>query len=857
MVMVKRSGGTSAVTKAVKRHSSKTRVAQLAIFIGGIVMFFDPYVSIMVVGKVVDSIMSSIPLSSEKISFLIDTTALPVASILPKSSWIMFATDLIQKEIDDKNIAEFNDIDGYTLILSTIKYQFYPILILGLIALQLFTGRESGPILAAENQSRLNYKSKEQRVLQELTSEKVERSWNWYIPVCILNALLWVAFFHVDINFTEEDRESGLVAITWMTTVMTSIVITQLFFLVQKRNGSLRFFGDYCNRSDENRIAFLTDTFPSASGSISENFETSSKSKSEDSEDSYLKENEKDHLKTLNIHSEEENEEEEGSSPLNFFKEDSLLTLHETIQCLVDGTANAIPAILSLLSSWAVGYVYITLGIDRVVVSWILSDNISAQELPIVVFLAALMLSLIIGSSWCTISILIPATMGALIGKMGDSEDIIIVLASILSGAVAGDHVGPFSESTILSAIVSGSTVNRHFLTQAPYVILVIVLSLLIGTIPISFGAYPIFVGFILGFFILILFVVAVCEQVKRYLVSSDQSQEEPIARIIHPMLCSEMECDKNACSHHESIEENSTKKNSEAMAQDSSHNERNVVDFEEGTEIIKVGNKTSFVHTHTLQSFKTKLQEINNEKGNPILGLVEDGILPKNFTREFQKPLQGYNTNNLNDSGGNHASLKEIPSTTYVDKKRMIEATMTKAETDGKVFSDSLRVFLRTASEYAGKIIEGDTKTGNVTNNKSLKVPGSASADSDGDDSLDNLMSDILTKGRRGRFNNLGDSANTVSSGVEDYTTDGNGSFLETDISETATLFSSTDNGESSIFSSNGDDTSMGSVLTGPSAYSFTKSRQAMHATWIDNEFTSNVDEECTTTGDYTKASF
>ena len=94
------------------------------------------------------------------------------------------------------------------------------------------------------------------------------------------------------------------------------------------------------------------------------------------------------------------------------------------------------------------------------------------------------------------------------------------------------------------------------------------------------------------------------------------------------------MECDKNACSHHESIEENSTKKNSEPMAQDSSHNERNVVDFEEGTEIIKVGNKTSFVHSYTLQSFKTKLQEINNEKGNPILGLVEDGILPKNKNR-------------------------------------------------------------------------------------------------------------------------------------------------------------------------------------------------------------------------------
>jgi len=388
MTMLERSGGTNAVMEAIKHHSSKTRVAQLGIFITGVFIFFDPYVSIMVVGKVLGSILKGFPLSSEKISFLIDTTAMPVASIFPKSSWIMFAADLIQTEIDN-NIVGLSDASGYSIVLSTVKYQFYPILILGLIAIQLFTGREMGPILEAENQSRLNYNSKDQKI-DGLALEIAERSWNWCFPVFLLNILLWVAFAQLDINFTEGNQKSGFVTTTWVTSTMATILLTQIFFFLQNKDGNLCCLGDYFNRSDENRIAFLTDTFPSASasGSVSIPFEPSSKS--EDSEEYFLKGSEKNHLKALNMHTEDINEEKRKCR-FHCSKEESLLNLHEGVECLVQGTIQAVPAILSLIFAWATGYVYRTLGIDRVVISWILSDTISTEALPIVVFFCSIL----------------------------------------------------------------------------------------------------------------------------------------------------------------------------------------------------------------------------------------------------------------------------------------------------------------------------------------------------------------------------------------------------------------------------------------------------------------------------------
>jgi len=860
MTMVRRSGGTTAVMKSLRHHSSKTRVAQVVIFSMGVVIFFDPYVSIMVVGEVLGSIIKGFPLSSEKVSFLIDTTAAPVASIFPKSTWLIFAGDLIQREIDkitELGIEEISFPSGYSLVLSSISYQFYPCLILGLAILQILTGREMGPILDAENQARFSYNTSDQDDEVRMTVRK--RSWNWYIPVVFLNIFLWFAFNQAGLDYTGKSQDPAFLATTWLISVGATIILTQIIFILQKRNGRLPFLDYYIDRKENNRIAYLTDTFPSASGSASIPYNPSSKS--EDT-DGYLKTAHNDHRKILKMNTGEDTNDSEGNNYLGCLKDAPLLNFQDGIACLVHGTATAVPITLSLVFAWATGSVYIALGVDRVIISWILNDSLSTEILPVAVFLAAFLLSLIIGSSWCSISILIPGTMLPLVDSLGgDSKVLVLTLASILSGAAAGDHIGPFSETTILSAIISGSEVRQHCLTQAPYALFVFVLSLLVGTLPVSYDGYPDYVGYIIGVAVLIVFVIFVCRQVERYQSSiPGQIQDQPITKSLHPMMAGEIgntiEESSDMSSKLEIDTSDGILVGKENKPQQPTVEEVCILhsSTQQGTEVVETSNGMPSIQiqnkTNNLRSFKNKLQKINNTGGDPVLGLVEDGLLPENFRSELQKPPLGERPPSSN--------YKKDPANE--NKKRLIEATIKKAEQDGNMFSDSLRTFLRTAEQKLGKILD---------NNESLEISGSGSADSSGDDSLDNLMMDIAAKGWRTSINDLlGDDAETLTSAGEDYTTDGASTLLESDDSATATSSSLGGNGQSTYFTNNGDVTSCASTATGRSEYStgtsrllnpleFNKTRQTLQHGWDDNEELSSRVDDIFSATDYTKASF
>jgi Na+/H+ antiporter NhaC len=807
MTMVKRSGGTTAVIKSLRQHSSKARGAQLAIFTMGIVFFFDPYVSIMVVGKVFGSIIKEFPLSSEKFAFLIDTTAVPVASIFPKSTWLVFAGDLIQREIDKITEVGNKDISfasGYSLASSTISYQFYPCLVLGLAFLQILTGREMGPILKAEKQARLSYITNHMNDEGRVTLKT--RSWNWYIPVVVLNSFLWYSFSQVGVDYTGRNPDPAFLATTWMMSVVGTIILTQMIFILQKRNGKIPILDYYLDKRARNRIAYLTDTFPSASSSDSDPYK--------DAND-YRVTTPKDEHKML---TRELAMNSAGKNFLECMEGAPLLSLHEGIACVVHGIATAIPMTLSLIFAWATRSVYISLGVDRIIVSWVLNDSLSTEILPVTFFLAAFLLSLITGSSWCCISILIPATMLPLLDSLGgDSEVLVLILASILSGAAAGDHIGPFSETAILSAIVTGCEVRRHFLTQAPYTLFVLVLSLLVGTLPVSYNGYPDYVGYIIGVAVLILFVIFACSQVERYQSSiPGQIQDQPITQNVHSAMggkpwktCDEVSAMSSKFELGSLVEilggdDESQHPNAELLSMLHSPTQQ-------GMEVVDIQSN--------LQSFRNKLEKISGEQCDPILGRIK-----------LQKPPRG----------------KKLKHSANDNKKLLIEATVKETEQDGNVFSESLRTFLRTAEQKLGKIMD---------NNENLEISRSVSADSTGDDSLDHLMQDIASKGWRKGINDLlGDDAEGETSGGEYYTTDwGSSSLQETDDSATATSSSIEGNGQSTYFTDHGDITSCASSATGPSTSDYTigssrlmhplefnKVRQSLPNGWDDNDFSS-----------------
>ena len=272
MDMVDRSGGTNEVLRNLNRYTTRTRMAQFVLFTMGILTFFDSYASILVVGKVIGSILKGFPISLEKIAFLIDTTALPVSSIMPGSSLIVYTKTLFQSSLSDTEDGDgIDSVDK--LVMSSLKYQFYPILILLLTFLQIGLGREAGPILNAENSQRKGYGQADKELSHSLSEirkrvQVPERFINWFIPVLLFNVLLWIAFIRLTTQESfQEDTYAALASSTWMTSTAMTVVLVQMFFLLQPKEmpnlESLLFW-----RKNNERLAYLTDTFPSGSSSI-------------------------------------------------------------------------------------------------------------------------------------------------------------------------------------------------------------------------------------------------------------------------------------------------------------------------------------------------------------------------------------------------------------------------------------------------------------------------------------------------------------------------------------------------------------------------------------------------------------
>ena len=96
----------------------------------------------------------------------------------------------------------------------------------------------------------------------------------------------------------------------------------------------------------------------------------------------------------------------------------------------------------------------------------------------------------------------------------GDEVIFYATVAGVLSGSVAGDHMSPISDTTVLSSLATECGLMNHVQTQAPYAAFVVLISILIGTLPIGYGAWPNLVGIGLGFVLTILFVFFFCQPI-------------------------------------------------------------------------------------------------------------------------------------------------------------------------------------------------------------------------------------------------------------------------------------------------------------------------------------------------------
>ncbi|TFH01191.1 MAG: sodium:proton antiporter, partial [Calditrichales bacterium] len=88
--------------------------------------------------------------------------------------------------------------------------------------------------------------------------------------------------------------------------------------------------------------------------------------------------------------------------------------------------------------------------------------------LPPILLFICMFISFSIGSSWGTYAVVLPIAIPLAISISSEPFYITLNFAAIMGGAVFGDQCSPISDTTILSAMVSGADLMDHVNTQLP-----------------------------------------------------------------------------------------------------------------------------------------------------------------------------------------------------------------------------------------------------------------------------------------------------------------------------------------------------------------------------------------------------
>ncbi len=148
-----------------------------------------------------------------------------------------------------------------------------------------------------------------------------------------------------------------------------------------------------------------------------------------------------------------------------------VISYHDFTSCIPNGFKMMVPAMTILTLAWTLGDIVSTHLQAGEFVSTMLSNfQIGVAILPMTLFIVASGLAFATGTSWGTFGILIP--IATALFTEGDPM-LVISIASILAGAVCGDHISPISDTTIMASAGAQCHHVSHVSTQLPYAFVV------------------------------------------------------------------------------------------------------------------------------------------------------------------------------------------------------------------------------------------------------------------------------------------------------------------------------------------------------------------------------------------------
>ena len=145
VALMNKAGGSAAFGRWASTHIHSRAGAQFATLLLGVMIFVDDYFNCLTVGSVMRPVTDRQKVSRAKLAYLIDATAAPVCIIAPVSSWAAAVTS---------SVPEGSGINGFTMFLRTIPYNYYALLTLVMSLFLIFTGADFGSMKVNEDNAK-------------------------------------------------------------------------------------------------------------------------------------------------------------------------------------------------------------------------------------------------------------------------------------------------------------------------------------------------------------------------------------------------------------------------------------------------------------------------------------------------------------------------------------------------------------------------------------------------------------------------------------------------------------------------------------------------------------------------------
>ena len=185
-----------------EKQSGYSRVmVQLLAMFTGILLFVETSISSLTVGTLYRPVFDKLRIPREKLAYIADSSSAPTSILIPFNAWGAFIMGLLLTQNID---------NPFSMLLSSIAYNFYPFLALIILTLVIVSGRDIGPMAKAERRTRetgklMNDGSKPM-ISETITSYEPKegvpaRAYNMVVPL-----LTMVLMMPVNLAYTGWDK---------------------------------------------------------------------------------------------------------------------------------------------------------------------------------------------------------------------------------------------------------------------------------------------------------------------------------------------------------------------------------------------------------------------------------------------------------------------------------------------------------------------------------------------------------------------------------------------------------------------------------------------------------------------------